>query len=109
MELIQESRGNTNSITSKHVIFGGTHILRARRPHGSEDVEAIATALVLRTGFDTTKGNLVRSMLFPRPSGFKFYSDSFRYIRIMAVIALIGVVASILKLRRFEVRFITFS
>lgn len=50
--------------------------------------------MTVRTGFSTTKGALVRSMLFPKPSSFSFYRDSFRYISVMGGIAMIGFVAS---------------
>lgn len=79
---------------ARHFLFCGTKIIRARRPQDEEDDEAVALAMVVRTGFNTTKGALVRSMLFPKPSGFKFYRDSFRYIGVMGFIAAIGFVAS---------------
>ncbi|GAB1209045.1 hypothetical protein APSETT445_007810 [Aspergillus pseudonomiae] len=79
---------------AKHFLFGGTKVIRARRPHNVDDDDAIALAIVVRTGFLTTKGALVRSMLFPKPSGFKFYRDSFRYISVMAMVAILGFVAS---------------
>lgn len=79
---------------AKHILFSGTKIIRARRPQEGFDDEAAALAMVVRTGFNTTKGALVRSMLFPKPSGFKFYRDSFRYISVMGGIAAIGFVAS---------------
>jgi cation-transporting ATPase 13A2 len=79
---------------ARHFLFCGTKIVRARRPQDTEDDEAVALAMVVRTGFNTTKGALVRSMLFPKPSGFKFYRDSFRYISVMGGIAAIGFVAS---------------
>lgn len=79
---------------AKHFVFCGTRIIRARRPQEPEDEEAAALAMVVRTGFSTTKGALVRSMLFPKPAGFKFYKDSFRYISVMAVVAGIGFIAS---------------
>jgi cation-transporting ATPase 13A2 len=80
---------------ARHMLFSGTKIIRARRPHEDHvDDEAAALAMVVRTGFNTTKGALVRSMLFPKPSGFKFYRDSFRYISVMGIIAMIGFVAS---------------
>jgi cation-transporting ATPase 13A2 len=83
---------------ARHMLFSGTKIIRARRPHEDHvDDEAAALAMVVRTGFNTTKGALVRSMLFPKPSGFKFYRDSFRYISVMAVIAMIGFVASFIN------------
>ena len=85
---------------AKHLLFCGTKIIRARRPQEGKDDEAAALALVVRTGFNTTKGALVRSMLFPKPSGFKFYRDSFRYISVMACIAGIGFVASFINFIR---------
>ena len=103
MDHILETNTGSNSVAAKHILFGGTHIVRARRPQDSEGSEAVSLALVVRGGFNTTKGNLVRSMLFPKPTGFKFYSDSFRYIRVMAMVAMFGVVMSFFKLKHFEV------
>lgn len=40
--------------------------------------------------FNTTKGALIRSMLFPKPIGFKFYRDSVRFIGVLAGIAGLG-------------------
>lgn len=81
-------------------LFCGTKIIRARRPQDDGNNEAVALALVVRTGFDTTKGALVRSMLFPKPSGFKFYRDSFRYIAVMGGVALLGFTASFINFIR---------
>ncbi|CAK7267935.1 hypothetical protein SEPCBS119000_002800 [Sporothrix epigloea] len=89
---------------AKHFLFCGTKIVRARKPQeGRDEEEAVALAMVLRTGFNTTKGSLVRSMLFPKPSGFKFYRDSFRYISVMACVALVGFVASFFNFIRLGV------
>lgn len=82
---------------ARHFLFCGTKIIRARRPQDTDDDEAVALALVVRTGFNTTKGALVRSMLFPKPSGFKFYRDSFRYISVMGGVATIGFIASFIN------------
>ncbi|KIX10370.1 uncharacterized protein Z518_01452 [Rhinocladiella mackenziei CBS 650.93] len=82
---------------ARHFLFCGTKIIRARRPQDVDDDEAVALAMVVRTGFNTTKGALVRSMLFPKPSGFKFYRDSFRYISVMGVIAAVGFIASFIN------------
>jgi cation-transporting ATPase 13A2 len=87
---------------ARHFLFCGTKIIRARRPQDDKDDEAVALAMVLRTGFNTTKGALVRSMLFPKPSGFKFYRDSFRYISVMGGIAMIGFVASFINFVRLK-------
>ncbi len=85
---------------ARHFLFCGTKIIRARRPQDDGDDQAVALAMVVRTGFNTTKGSLVRSMLFPKPSGFKFYRDSFRYIAVMACVALLGFVVSFVNFIR---------
>lgn len=90
-------------MVARHFLFCGTKIVRARRPQEDRHGEAVALGLVLRTGFNTTKGALVRSMLFPKPSGFKFYRDSFRYISVMAVIACFGFIASLINFVRLGV------
>jgi cation-transporting ATPase 13A2 len=90
-------------VVAKHFLFNGTKIVRARRPQNADDDEAVALAIVVRTGFLTTKGALVRSMLFPKPSGFKFYRDSFRYISVMGVIAALGFTASFVNFIRLGV------
>lgn len=46
--------------------------------------------LVIRTAFVTTKGNLVRDILYPRPSKFKFYRDSMIFVAVMALLAVVG-------------------
>ncbi|KAJ2778929.1 hypothetical protein GGI15_004030 [Coemansia interrupta] len=102
---------------AKHVLFSGTRLVRVKKnslgfggtrwlelerqtQKGQQQRPAVgmpsrATAMVLRTGFNTTKGALIRSILFPRPNKFKFYEDSFRFIGVLAVIAALGFLASI--------------
>lgn len=82
---------------ARHYLFGGTRIVRIRPAGGGlamtqseNDKRGGAVAMVTRTGFNTTKGALVRSMLFPKPMGFKFYRDSFRFIGFLGCIACIG-------------------
>lgn len=100
LELLDLSTSSIHPEVARHFLFSGTKIVRARRPQEDKSDEAAALALVVRTGFNTTKGALVRSMLFPKPSGFKFYRDSFRYISVMAGIAMIGFVASFINFVR---------
>ncbi|KAF2862483.1 hypothetical protein K470DRAFT_255774 [Piedraia hortae CBS 480.64] len=100
LELLNPSASSMHPEVAKHMLFSGTSLVRARRPEEDKSDEGAAVALVVRTGFNTTKGALVRSMLFPKPSGFKFYRDSFRYIAFMAFIASIGFVASFINFIR---------
>jgi cation-transporting ATPase 13A3/4/5 len=56
------------------------------RFYGKEKVRAV----VLRTGYLTAKGSLVRSILYPPPADFKFDQDSYKFIGILSAIAAIG-------------------
>lgn len=85
---------------AKSFLFCGTKIIRARKPQDGIEEEAVALAMVVRTGFNTTKGALVRSMLFPKPTGFKFYRDSFKYIAVMGAIAGLGFIVSFVNFIR---------
>ncbi|KAF2263922.1 P-type ATPase-like protein [Lojkania enalia] len=101
LDLLNLSASAMHPEVTRSLLFCGTKIIRARRPHDDGNDEAAALAMVVRTGFNTTKGALVRSMLFPKPSGFKFYRDSFRYISVMAGIAMVGFVASFINFIHF--------
>jgi magnesium-transporting ATPase (P-type) len=46
--------------------------------------------LVVRTGFVTLKGNLVRDILYPKANKFKFYRDSLIFVAVMALLAIAG-------------------
>ncbi len=43
-------------------------------------------------GFSTAKGELVRSIMFPKPVDFKFSQDAFKFICVLALISSIGMV-----------------
>ncbi|RCI13511.1 hypothetical protein L249_5504 [Ophiocordyceps polyrhachis-furcata BCC 54312] len=97
LKILDLGASSVSAEVSRHFLFCGTKIIRTRRPQEDHGGDAAALALVVRTGFNTTKGALVRSMLFPKPSGFKFYRDSFRYISVMAAVAGVGFVASFIN------------
>uniref|UniRef100_A0A060TCR2 Cation-transporting ATPase n=1 Tax=Blastobotrys adeninivorans TaxID=409370 RepID=A0A060TCR2_BLAAD len=100
----EKSQGsNVSPRVVRSYLYSGTKIISVKRPlrdgveaddNIDEDSLGVSLAMVVRTGFGTTKGALVRSMLFPKPSGFKFYRDSFKYIGVMAVIAAVGFLVS---------------
>lgn len=79
----------TNALLARSFLYNGTKLLKMK---SSNDEPVLA--MVLKTGFNTTKGSLIRSMLFPKPTGFKFYQDSFKYIGFMTVIAFVGFIYS---------------
>lgn len=75
-----------SDIHKRHTLFCGTQVLQTRY-YGQDKVLAV----VIRTGFTTAKGELVRSILYPKPIGFKFYMDSLKFVLIMFVVALVGI------------------
>ena len=48
-------------------------------------------AVVTQTGFMTSKGQLVRSILYPPPVDFELQQDSYKFIGVLACIAIVGV------------------
>lgn len=52
---------------AKHTLFCGTKVIQTRYYDGAR-----VRAVVVRTGFQTAKGELVRSIMFPKPVDFKF-------------------------------------
>lgn len=50
--------------------------------------DVVCKGLVLSTGFSTGKGELFRSILFPKPISFAFERDSYRYLGVLSAIAI---------------------
>ncbi|XP_053974573.1 polyamine-transporting ATPase 13A3-like isoform X1 [Hylaeus volcanicus] len=75
---------------ARHTLFCGTRVIQTRY-YGSEKVLAV----VVRTGFNTSKGGLVRSIMYPPPVDFKFEQDSYKFVILLAGIASIGVIYTI--------------
>lgn len=51
--------------------------------------------MVVRTGFSTAKGQLVRSILYPKPTDFKLYRDAYLFLLCLVGVAGIGFIYSI--------------
>lgn len=64
-------------------LFGGTKVIQTR-PIGDEKVYAIVT----KTGFLTTKGSLIRDILYPQEISFKFYKDAAKVSIMMVVLGI---------------------
>ncbi len=75
----------------KYTVFSGTEVMQTRS--GADGGKIIA--FVLRTGFGTLKGALVRYIIYPKPSKFNFYSDSYKYIVVLLCMSLIGIFVQI--------------
>ena len=58
-------------VHEKHTLKCGTEVIQTRKVKGQT-----VKALVIRTGYLTTKGDLVRSILYPPPVDFQVENDS---------------------------------
>ncbi|XP_034989052.2 probable cation-transporting ATPase 13A5 [Zootoca vivipara] len=74
----------------RHVLFCGTEVIQTKRA-GKGPVRAV----VLQTGFNTAKGDLVRSILYPKPLNFRLYREAFRFIVSLALIGILGLIYTI--------------
>ena len=81
------------SAHEKHTLKCGTRVIQTRR-----NQSARVTAIVTRTGYLTSKGDLVRSILYPYPVEFKFEVDSYKFIMVMATIATAGMIYTLAKM-----------
>ncbi|KAL3321032.1 hypothetical protein Ciccas_000270 [Cichlidogyrus casuarinus] len=87
---------------SRNVLFSGTHVIQTRN-FANEPV----LALVARTGFKTTRGELIRGILFPKPIEFQFNNDARQFVIFLACLAAIGFFASIFLMVRVHLGYFT--
>ncbi|KAL7637604.1 UNVERIFIED_CONTAM: hypothetical protein RMT77_012333 [Armadillidium vulgare] len=78
-------------VHGKHILYCGTEVIQTRF-YGNEKV----TAVVIRTGFLTSKGSLVRSIMYPPPVDFKFHQDAYRFLLFLVGIFSVGFVYSVI-------------
>ncbi|XP_077463152.1 polyamine-transporting ATPase 13A3 isoform X2 [Stigmatopora argus] len=74
----------------RHTLFCGTNVIQTRFYTGE-----LVKAVVVRTGFSTAKGQLVRSILYPKPTDFKLYHDAYIFLLCLVGVAGIGFIYSI--------------
>ncbi|XP_054624927.1 polyamine-transporting ATPase 13A3-like isoform X2 [Dunckerocampus dactyliophorus] len=68
-----------------HTLFCGSHVIQCP---AAKQVKVV----VVRTGFSTVKGQLVRSILYPEPIDFKLHRDAMHYMMCMVAFGVIGVI-----------------
>uniref|UniRef100_G3VHN6 Polyamine-transporting ATPase 13A3 n=1 Tax=Sarcophilus harrisii TaxID=9305 RepID=G3VHN6_SARHA len=76
----------------RHTLFCGTTVIQTRFYTGE-----LVRAVVVRTGFSTSKGQLVRSILYPKPTDFKLYRDAYMFLLCLVVVAGIGFIYTIVN------------
>ncbi|ELK17625.1 Putative cation-transporting ATPase 13A3 [Pteropus alecto] len=79
-------------IHKRHTLFCGTAVIQTRFYTGE-----LVKAIVVRTGFSTSKGQLVRSILYPKPTDFKLYRDAYLFLLCLVAVAGIGFIYTIIN------------
>lgn len=74
-----------NKSQTKYFLFSGTEVVQTKKwdPIGW-------LALVCKTSFSTSKGNLIRSIIYSVPKRFNFYGDTYKVIIVMMSLASIA-------------------
>uniref|UniRef100_A0A3Q3AN20 ATPase 13A3 n=1 Tax=Kryptolebias marmoratus TaxID=37003 RepID=A0A3Q3AN20_KRYMA len=93
---VPEHRGEVSSAYNteehkRHTLFCGTNVIQTRFYTGE-----LVKAVVVRTGFSTAKGQLVRSILYPKPTDFKLYRDAYLFLLCLVAVAGIGFIYTII-------------
>ncbi|KAJ0394872.1 hypothetical protein P43SY_003276 [Pythium insidiosum] len=78
------------------VLHAGSTVL-ATKADGS------TRAVVLATGFATSKGELFRAIVFPRPLPFRLESDSYRFLAALSVVALLAFIKRLVQASKSDI------
>ncbi|XP_068137274.1 probable cation-transporting ATPase 13A5 [Hyperolius riggenbachi] len=73
-----------------HVLYCGTEIIKIRPA-----ADGLVKAVVLQTGFNTAKGDLVRSIMYPKPMSFKLHREVWKVVIGLIWVSIIGVIYTI--------------
>ena len=83
--LIDENKKLDLKNDYKHILYYGTNIVQKR----AENKQAIL-CLCFSTGFNTVRGNLIRSVIYPKEGDKSFLVDSFKFLKIIGIIFAFG-------------------
>ncbi|CAG2100693.1 unnamed protein product [Medioppia subpectinata] len=76
---------------AKHTLFCGTKVIQTRYYNNAK-----VKAVIIRTAYQTAKGELVRSIMFPKPVDFKLNRHIHKFISVLAALAFIGFIYTVI-------------
>lgn len=79
----------------KHTLFAGTTVVAPRPVKGQK-----VLAVVVRTGFETVKGRLILSILYPTPPPFEFMTQTLKFLALLFLLAFMGFIVNAIVLRQ---------
>ncbi|KAM9960008.1 hypothetical protein ACTFIW_007241 [Dictyostelium discoideum] len=90
----------------RSLVFGGTVVLKLLSSPSTNDR---ILCMVRDTSFQTTKGKLILSILYPKKSHFKFFMESLKFVGFLCFLAVIGFCISVWKLNSLGIDFGTIA
>lgn len=81
---------NLKTTAKESVLYAGSTLLTVKSDNSSRGV-------VLCTGFGTSKGDLFRSILYPRPINFKIEQDSYRFMWALSFVAVLAFIKRVVQ------------
>jgi len=79
----------------RSTLYAATRVLQCKPAIPGQGVWGV----VVRTGYSTSKGSLILSILYPKPSSFAFEKQSYKFIGGLFILSLIGFGISIWQLK----------
>ncbi|XP_077343612.1 putative cation-transporting ATPase 13A5 [Lithobates pipiens] len=73
-----------------HILYCGTEVVKTKPP-----ADGLVKAVVLHTGFNTAKGDLVRSIMYPKPVNFKLHREVLKVLVGLIILSIFGVIYSV--------------
>ncbi|XP_044148500.1 probable cation-transporting ATPase 13A5 [Bufo gargarizans] len=73
-----------------HMLYCGTEVIKTKPPP-----EGSVKALVLKTGFNTAMGDLIRSILYPKPINLKLHREVWKVITGLMVLSVAGIIYTV--------------
>ncbi|MGH0150703.1 UNVERIFIED_CONTAM: hypothetical protein FKN15_061346 [Acipenser sinensis] len=89
---MEEDELYSSELHKRHTLFCGTNVIQTRFYSGE-----LVKAVVVTTGFSTSKGRLVRSILYPKPTDFKLYRDAYLFMLCLVAVAGIGFIYTVVN------------
>ena len=75
----------------RQTLFNGTDVIQTRNLPNSK-----VLAFVIRTGYSTSKGELVRSIIYPNPTRLRFYRQSLKFLAFLILLGVIGMLYTVI-------------
>jgi len=80
-----------------HTLQYGTRVMQVNYCHSDENH---VRTLVLRTGFCTLKGRLIRNIVYPKAINFLFFREALRFLTFLACLGVLGFIYTFIVLSK---------